>query len=386
MRLQSNQLVTPPSPSLICPICQEIFLEPSITSACFHSFCKTCISKAISVEPSCPLCRKKLKEEDVHLNLALQGLIAELICYCPLKNEGCETSMRFESVENHVKRDCLYIKKRCEYQKYGCTFSDIGKTLAAHLEVCEYHKLRSFIKSTDQRILYLESLVMDQQQKLASLMDRKGNIVSNTSSEVGSSSGSQEYRVAQHNWLENGMNCVKTITSERSGLTSLAYRSSGTILAGSYDGSIKVFDSYSCSLRKTLQGHRLSVWSMSIDEYQRKLYSGSSDEVINVWSLENTEFKNERIEPSASFGSNQGKVYSLAAKDERLFSASSNGTINVWNMQNLENVATLSGHTAGVNSIKFFGDYLYSASSDKTLKVYTHLELTDSSYYLDLGP
>jgi WD40 repeat protein len=71
----------------------------------------------------------------------------------------------------------------------------------------------------------------------------------------------------------------------------------------------------------------------------------------------------------ASFGSSHGKIYSLISNKDRLYSASSNGTVNIWNSKTLEHIITLNGHTAGVNSIKLFGDYLYSASSDKSIKV-----------------
>ena len=84
-----------------------------------------------------------------------------------------------------------------------------------------------------------------------------------------------------HNWIETGMNCAKTISSEGSGVTSVICKS-GTLYAGLYDGSIKSFDSYSGSLLKELKGHRLSVWALAIDPTNNKLYSGCSDEIINV--------------------------------------------------------------------------------------------------------
>jgi hypothetical protein len=288
-RIQINQLTNPISPSLICPICQEIFLDPTITSICFHSFCKACIKKAIQFEPQCPLCRKKLKDEDVHLNLALQALIAELMVYCPFKKDGCNEIMRFEVIENHVKSSCLYIRKKCAYERYGCDFIGMETTLQVHLEKCYYHNLRAFLKNTDQRLEYLEKLVMDQQRIIESLLDSKkeaphiikSSLSSPSRSELSSSSSGQDLQIAHHNWIENGMRCVQTITTERSGVTSLAYRN-GSLYSGAYDGTIKIFDLYSNNLKKTLAAHRLSVWSMAIDENEQRLFSGSSDEVINV--------------------------------------------------------------------------------------------------------
>ncbi|KAJ3370420.1 hypothetical protein HDU91_006225 [Kappamyces sp. JEL0680] len=344
----------------------DIFLEPVITSQCFHSFCANCISEAIQFESQCPLCRKKLKSDDIHANLALQSLVAELEVFCPFKSEGCTETMRYEALTNHVASACLCVPRKCVYEQYGCEFSGRTMTLNTHLESCLYHKLRAFIKTTDQRISYLEAIVVEQQQAIASLL-AKDNVKPTglrtvpVSSPVPSlsdgCSSSQDLRIAQHNWIENGMTCTKTIDTERSGVTSLAFRrgyrtraNARMLYAGSYDGSIKVFDSYSGNLKKSLLGHRLSVWNIDEDGTQ----------------------------PTATFGENHGKIYSLLVRKNRIFSASSDQTIRIWDAVSLEQVGVLSGHTGGVNSIKFYQDYILSASSDKSIKARL-LVLTDSS-------
>ena len=52
---------------LSCVICLEPFKQP-VTLACSHTFCRECILRALSVAPSCPLCkmvtaRRGLKED-----------------------------------------------------------------------------------------------------------------------------------------------------------------------------------------------------------------------------------------------------------------------------------------------------------------------------------
>ena len=210
---------------------------------------------------------------------------------------------------------------------------------------------------------------------------------------------SQDMKVAQHNWIQNGMTCSKTIVCERSGVTSLVYHSTGTLFAGAYDGSIKVFDSYTSSLKSTLAGHKLSVWSMAIDDSQQRLFAGSSDATVTVWdtssiasspSASYSEGQSSQ-QPLAVFPSKNGKVYSLVLKNGRVFAASSDGTVNIWNSTTLDHIGTLQGHLAGVNSIKFFGENLYSASSDQTVKIWDvttmsciHTLRTQSSEVLDL--
>jgi hypothetical protein len=161
MKLQLSQLVQEPSPSLICPICQDIFLEPSITSSCFHSFCKQCIKTSLQSDSSCPLCRKRLKwPNDVHLNLALAQLIAELLVFCPFKQDGCPEVIRFDTVQTHVNSTCLFVRKKCAYDKYGCEFVGVETTLSSHINICPYYNLRFFLFNTEKRLQYLENIVM----------------------------------------------------------------------------------------------------------------------------------------------------------------------------------------------------------------------------------
>jgi WD domain, G-beta repeat len=326
-------------------------------------------------DPCCPLCRKKLKFEDIHSNLALNCLVAELVVYCPCKIDGCTETMRFEEVTNHISNNCLFASKKCVYHNYGCQFAGID--LKQHLTTCSYHKLRAFIKTCDQRISHLETIVMEQQQVISHFLAGAipapvtitspnpiigGSLGNGNSSDI--SPATEELRVAEHNWLEAGMSNTKTIIAEKSGITSLIYADSGKLYAGSYDGSIKVFDYYSGSVTKLLQSHRLSVWALALDSAKDRIYSGCSDEIINVWGT-----NSNSTSPIGSFAGNRGKVYSLQIKDERLFSASSDNIIRIWNCNTMELVGTLVGHSAGVNSIKFHENYLISASSDKSIKV-----------------
>lgn len=378
-RLQVSSCVKVPSSSLVCPICQDVFLDPVITNQCFHSFCKQCISKALQFDGQCPLCRKKLKLEDIHSNLALNGLVAELVVYCPFKTGGCLETMRYEEITNHISNNCLFSPKTCIYSHFGCQFTGVEITLKQHLLTCHYHALRAFIKTCDQRISHLETIVMEQQQIISHYMVEKkpslfstlpatptiidrSSLHNENTSEI--SPVSQELRIAEHNWLESGMNNTKTITAEKSGITSLLYAESGKLYAGSYDGSIKVFDYYSGSVTKLLQSHRLSVWALALDSVNERLYSGCSDEIINVWSTQSNS-----IGPIGSLVGNRGKVYSMQMRGDKLYSASSDNVIRIWNCNSMELIGTLTGHSGGVNSIKFHENYLISASSDKSIKV-----------------
>ncbi|KAI8901996.1 WD40-repeat-containing domain protein [Globomyces pollinis-pini] len=375
--------IQPPSKSLICPICQDLLNDPVITSQCHHSFCNSCLSQSLSFELQCPLCRTKLSKSQFHANLALHGLVQELLVHCPFHESGCPVTVRYENIQHHVENECLYTAKHCIYSQYGCDFYDVSIKVKEHLSSCPYHQLRAFINNTDQRLAHLETMVLEQQGIIKTLLKGKLSISNGTkasptnddsmdqqmpSRDISSSNESLQSQndeiVAHHNWSESGMTCVSTISSLRSGITSLAHNN-GTLFAGSYDGSVKIFDSYSGVLDRTFQGHQLSVWSLALDTHRNHLYSGSSDARINIWDL-----SSDSNTPIKTLNSDIGKIYGLIIRNNRIYTASSDTTITIWDLETQERLGSLQGHTRGVNSIKFYNDKLISASSDKSIKIW----------------
>eukprot|EP01126_Amoeba_proteus_P046076 TRINITY_DN518_c0_g1_i5.p1 TRINITY_DN518_c0_g1~~TRINITY_DN518_c0_g1_i5.p1 ORF type:complete len:243 (-),score=33.55 TRINITY_DN518_c0_g1_i5:829-1557(-) len=81
-----------------CPICRDllfgsiplhlshshmlpliIFISDPVTSACGHSFCRQCLSRAIDHNPACPFCRAPLPQYSVHASRPRDLLVEHLI-------------------------------------------------------------------------------------------------------------------------------------------------------------------------------------------------------------------------------------------------------------------------------------------------------------------
>ena len=62
-------------------------------------------------------------------------------------------------------------------------------------------------------------------------------------------------------------------------------------------------------------------------------------------------------------------VLSLAVAGDKLFSGSYDYTIRVWSLDNLQRVKTLTGHTDAVRTLAVAGNKLFSGSYDGTVKV-----------------
>ncbi|KAL6069542.1 Ribosome assembly protein 4 [Balamuthia mandrillaris] len=66
-----------------------------------------------------------------------------------------------------------------------------------------------------------------------------------------------------------------------------------------------------------------------------------------------------------------GAVYAVCAQDgKRVFSGSYDSTIKVWNLENYKCIQTLKRHASSVEALVCAGDYVFSASSDNSIKVF----------------
>lgn len=140
-----------------------------------------------------------------------------------------------------------------------------------------------------------------------------------------------------------------------------------TLVSGSNDKSIKIWDLANGKLINTLNGHKNAVNSVAISPDGQTLVSGGGDKTLKVWDLKTGKLKNELQGHSAS-------VFAIAFSpdNQTLASGSSDNTIKVWNFQNVSLTTTLTGHTNWVRCLDISpdGETLVSGSEDKTIKIW----------------
>ncbi|KAJ3227760.1 hypothetical protein HK099_000433 [Clydaea vesicula] len=311
---------------------QDLCHRPVISLVCHHSFCKGCIHSAIIRDNSCPLCRAKLRQDDLHPNLALAQLIGELYVNCTYKKYGCKEAITLDSIAHHEKI-CSFAPASCE------------------------HAARGYIEQTDLRICALEELVKKQVLLLEEVRrecfadKKKASIYTLPSTEP-----------PGNLWPLKFIECKKTLEENKTGVTALTYHNN-EIFSGSYDGSTKIYNAKTGELTKSMKGHELSVWSLAIHSQSSQFFSAGSDGTINVWDLFNSSDVSFK-----SIKQHKGKVYSLSIIGDRLYSASSDRTIKIWDIESLECIDTLHGHTEGINSIIPIDNHrIASAACDGTI-------------------
>src|SRR5436190_588474 len=141
------------------------------------------------------------------------------------------------------------------------------------------------------------------------------------------------------------------------------------------------------TLDKSHGGHTSAVSALLFEVVAGKpyLFSGSSDNTIKIWDLATPNKPTCIATLDKSHGGHTDSVRSLSlqvvAGKPYLFSGSSDKTIKVWDLATPNKptcIATLDeshgGHTDSVNALSFQvlagKPYLFSGSSDKTIKVW----------------
>ncbi|MEG4006681.1 WD40 repeat domain-containing protein [Microcoleus sp. Pol11C1] len=117
----------------------------------------------------------------------------------------------------------------------------------------------------------------------------------------------------------------------------------------------------------TLHGHSCSVTSVVITPDGQTVVSGSADSTIKLWNL------NTGQELHTLSGHSQGvRSIALAPDGQTLASGSKDKTIKLWNLSTKEEIYTITGHSDIITSVVISpdGKTLASASEDTTIKLW----------------
>jgi serine/threonine protein kinase len=140
-----------------------------------------------------------------------------------------------------------------------------------------------------------------------------------------------------------------------------------TLISGSADQTIKVWDLATGAELKTLAGHTSFVNALAIAYDDKTLASGGADLTVRLWDLATGRVLN-------TFVGHTGFVNALHfSHDGRILaSGSADKTIKIWDITTGKLLRTLTGHQGFVNSIDISPDgrTLVSGSTDKTIKVW----------------
>jgi WD40 repeat protein/transcription elongation factor Elf1 len=140
-----------------------------------------------------------------------------------------------------------------------------------------------------------------------------------------------------------------------------------TVVSGSRDNTVRVWDLATGQCRAILIGHKASVWGVAIVPDGEMVVSCSHDKTLKVWNLATSQCH-------ATFTGHADAVLCVAVtpNGKKIVSGSKDSTLKVWDLESGYCLATLEGHTNDVLRVAITpdGKTAVSTSIDKTLRVW----------------
>ncbi|MEB3358809.1 MAG: WD40 repeat domain-containing serine/threonine-protein kinase [Synechococcales bacterium] len=140
-----------------------------------------------------------------------------------------------------------------------------------------------------------------------------------------------------------------------------------TLISGSDDRTIKVWNLVDGQKTQTLSQHESPVGALAVSPDGRLLASGGGDRYIQLWDL-NT---GEVLQTLLGHGSSINDL-AITPDGNILVSGSADRTIRLWNLATGEAIATLEGHNSFVNTLAISPDgrLLVSGGADRAIIVW----------------
>ncbi|KAJ3402300.1 hypothetical protein HDV05_008600, partial [Chytridiales sp. JEL 0842] len=170
-----------------------------------------------------------------------------------------------------------------------------------------------------------------------------------------------ERLVVERNWRRSKYE-IRELKGHTDGVMCLQFDDcNGTLVTGSYDSTVRVWDVETGECLKVLTGHTRCVRGLQFDD--NKLVSGSIDRTIRIWSMKT--FECIRV-----MEGHTDAVVCVNFDDKLLASGSADGTIRVWNI-GAGKCFVIRAHNDWVNKVAIYEKTkLFSCSDDHTIKLW----------------
>lgn len=135
-----------------------------------------------------------------------------------------------------------------------------------------------------------------------------------------------------------------------------------TLVSGSYDCTVRVWDMLTGECKHRLAGHTQKVYSVVYDHQRRQCASGSMDGTVRLWSTETGECR-------ATLEGHTSLVGLLGLSYRTVVSAAADSTLRIWDPSTGECRHTLTAHSGAITCFQH-DEYKVISGSDGTLKMW----------------
>lgn len=160
-----------------------------------------------------------------------------------------------------------------------------------------------------------------------------------------------------------------TVQGHPRGVNDVKISTKGQVLVScGDDGTVKVWNLTAGRLIHTLKGHVRDVTSVAIGHRGWTLVSGSKDKTIKLWKLDKgTPIRTLLGSPAAI------RAVAISPDETALFSGGLDNKVRLWDLKTGEIVRVFSGHLNPVNDVAVSRDNLFvvSAGKDKTIMLWS---------------
>ncbi|KAK0196586.1 WD40 repeat-like protein [Armillaria mellea] len=135
-----------------------------------------------------------------------------------------------------------------------------------------------------------------------------------------------------------------------------------TLVSGSYDCSVRIWDIVTGQCKFVLTGHTQKVYSVVLDPTRNQACSGSMDGTVRVWNLQNGQCQHTLTGHTSLVGL-------LGLSPSYLVSAAADSTLRIWDPDTGELKHTLAAHTGAITCFQH-DEFKVLSGSDGTLKMW----------------
>ncbi|KAJ3124884.1 POC1 centriolar protein A [Nowakowskiella sp. JEL0407] len=137
------------------------------------------------------------------------------------------------------------------------------------------------------------------------------------------------------------------------------------VVSGSEDALTKIWNLHTGKEIRTLSGHENWINSVAISVDGSLILSGSDDKTVKLWNRTTGYLVH-------TFSGHRDWVYAVAICGRLIVSGSKDRTVKLWSVNTGKELRTLKGHSGAVRSVAVgdHGNLIVSGSEDKTLKVW----------------